>query len=87
MSAKFRPQKGGPNWCPYPDSQYWRDMSVNQRVLAQVFIRLHYLALHAPAAVRKRNYPAYRRFCRHHFAQHWRTSIHFINNYTMERWL
>lgn len=87
MKGRFRPQQSGPNWAEYPTEHYWRNYSFNQRVLGSQFIRLHYLALHAPAEVRRRNLAAYRRFCRQHFARTCRASIFFINNYTMERWL
>ena len=100
MPQRFRPQDLDPLWCmrrrrlkldynakwqtqnrPYPVG--W---TVNQQWICRQFYQLHYLALHAPAPVRRRWLPAYRRFYQTHFGTA-KASAQYLNTWSCHSWL
>lgn len=79
--------KGNYNWRNY-DTDWWpSSYQINHKTLHKQFIRLHYLAWHAPLPVRQRWIKAYWLFKRRHFANPKTASSYFIDNYTIERWI
>ena len=75
------------NWQNY-DRDWWPAVyQINHKTLSKQYMRLHYLAAHAPKSVRQRWFNAYRGFKRRHFANPRRASSQFIDKHTAERWL
>jgi hypothetical protein len=99
MLKRFRPQDIDPRWRlrqnriknfanlswqiqnrPYPVG--WQ---INHRTIGAQFYRLHYLALHAPAPIRKRWSAAYKRFYNTKFGT--RASTPYLNTWSCHNWI
>ena len=61
--------------------------TVNQQVLGNQHQRLHYLAWHAPAPIRKKWLPIYNVFCKKHFGSRKYASVRYLNNWSCHSWL
>lgn len=60
---------------------------LNKRTIMKQFIKLHYLACHAPESVTKKWQSAYNQFQNKHFASKGKASMRFLNTYTAHSWL
>lgn len=75
------------NWQNHDRGWWPAAYQLNHKTLSKQFMRLHYLAAHAPQPIRQRWAPQYLVFKRRHFADPRRASGRFIDNYTAERWI
>lgn len=93
LSARYRLQShrrgvytGQFNW--QSRVQWYRaNLQANHKSIIRTFARLHYLACHAPDAVRRRWSPVYDRWQRQHLASAGRASSRYLENYTCHAWL
>jgi hypothetical protein len=60
--------------------------STHQQQLSKRFTRLHYLACHAPAPIRKQWANAYKMFYKRHFGTD-NASMRYLNKYTCHNWM
>jgi hypothetical protein len=60
---------------------------VNKRTIGKQFLRLHYLACHAPKPVQKRWASAYQNFMNRHFSSGGKASMRYLNNHSAHSWL
>lgn len=67
------------------DRYYLACYTYNLIFLHRVFIRLHYLACHAPNSIQKKYKPCYNRFNKIHFPI--KASINYSNTYSLSKYI
>jgi len=61
--------------------------SIGQQIIGNQHRRLHYLACHAPAPIKKKWVPVYRRFYQTHFGSRKHASVRYLNNWSCHSWM
>lgn len=69
------------------EKYYAEGLPYNQRVLGNIFSRLHYLAYHAPGPMQKQWRKRYEVFMNKHLCHAGEASVRYVNTYSCHSWM